>query len=451
MSIASELTTLAASKAAIKAAIEAKSPATMPTDALSQWPTSIASIQSGGGALNVDTAEGVTFFDYDGTILYHWTAAETATKTALPDLPSHSGLTCQEWNWDLADIKTDVAAGAFVHVGATYTTDDGKTRLYITIPDSDEVKTVKISFSQTVSNGVTINWGDGSAEESMEGTGNKNPSHTYSAAEFPANFVITLDVTDGTMDLAKGSPANVMSVPFSEPGETTPLVKLKSDVLRAVEIGSNVPCIAQHAFMWCTALRHVTIPNTVTTSSGEGRIFKKAICPAVVFPKGMNVYSTAFSYSYGLRLVSYPKNAAIGNGSSFNYATCPEVLSIPGVSALPSSMFEYATGLAHVSFGEGMTSIRAYAFRSCSSLVSIHLPSTLTSIGSTAFINCVSLHDIDIPDSVTSIGSSAFNGCCSLQSVKIPITASVNSDGIFGMCYSLISANLPEGHTTIGN
>lgn len=49
MSIASELTTLAANKAAIKSAIEAKSPVTAPTDALSQWPTAIASIPTGGG------------------------------------------------------------------------------------------------------------------------------------------------------------------------------------------------------------------------------------------------------------------------------------------------------------------------------------------------------------------------------------------------------------------
>lgn len=48
MSIASEIATLAANKAAIKAAIEAKNPSTMPTDALSQWPTSIASIGGGG-------------------------------------------------------------------------------------------------------------------------------------------------------------------------------------------------------------------------------------------------------------------------------------------------------------------------------------------------------------------------------------------------------------------
>ncbi|MBR2839305.1 MAG: hypothetical protein IKE55_11005 [Kiritimatiellae bacterium] len=49
MSIASELATLAANKAAIKAAIAAKNPATAPTDSLAQWPEAIASIPSGGG------------------------------------------------------------------------------------------------------------------------------------------------------------------------------------------------------------------------------------------------------------------------------------------------------------------------------------------------------------------------------------------------------------------
>ena len=48
MSIASELSTLAANKAAIKAAIEAQNPSIPPTDSLAQWPTSIASI--GGSA-----------------------------------------------------------------------------------------------------------------------------------------------------------------------------------------------------------------------------------------------------------------------------------------------------------------------------------------------------------------------------------------------------------------
>lgn len=76
MSIASQLTTLAANKVAIKAAIEAKSPATAPTDALAQWPTAIASIPSGGGLtgytlrlINNGDQSGSDFADQVGKVL----------------------------------------------------------------------------------------------------------------------------------------------------------------------------------------------------------------------------------------------------------------------------------------------------------------------------------------------------------------------------------------------
>lgn len=47
--IADKLELAADNKTAIKAAIEAKSPSVMPTDVMSQWPESIASIEGGGG------------------------------------------------------------------------------------------------------------------------------------------------------------------------------------------------------------------------------------------------------------------------------------------------------------------------------------------------------------------------------------------------------------------
>lgn len=49
MSIATELTNLAVNRDAIKAAIEAKNPSVAPTSALSSFPSSIASIPTGGG------------------------------------------------------------------------------------------------------------------------------------------------------------------------------------------------------------------------------------------------------------------------------------------------------------------------------------------------------------------------------------------------------------------
>ena len=62
--------------------------------------------------------------------------------------------------------------------------------------------TVPLYFSQTVSNGVTIDWGDGTATRTLSGTGNKNTSHTY--AEI-GNYVISLEVTNGTLGLGYNS------------------------------------------------------------------------------------------------------------------------------------------------------------------------------------------------------------------------------------------------------
>lgn len=132
MSIASEIQTLVANKIAIKNAILAKSPATPPGDNLSDWPTSIGSIPSGGGD---GGDKPVKFRDCDGTVLHSYTANEVASMTELPALPTRSGLTCQGWNWTLPQIKDYVAAYGKCEVGATYTTDDGKTRIKLTIQD----------------------------------------------------------------------------------------------------------------------------------------------------------------------------------------------------------------------------------------------------------------------------------------------------------------------------
>ena len=159
MSIASEVQALVANKIAIKNAILAKSPATPPGDNLSDWPTSIGSIPSGGG----DSDKPVKFRDCDGTVLHSYTANEVASMTALPALPTRAGLTCQGWNWTLQQIKDHVATYGKCEIGATYTTDDGKTRIKLTIQDP-KYTTIPIVFQQTVANGVKVNWGDGSAD-----------------------------------------------------------------------------------------------------------------------------------------------------------------------------------------------------------------------------------------------------------------------------------------------
>lgn len=159
MSIASEIQTLSSNKASIKAAILAKSPSTPPGDNMSNWAASIASIPSGGSS--PAKMNDVVFRDYDGTILHSYTKQEALALTQLPSLPTRTGLTCQGWNWTLQQMKDYVTSYDKCEIGAMYTTDDGKTRIKITIYDS-KYSNIPIVFVQTITNGVEVDWGDGS-------------------------------------------------------------------------------------------------------------------------------------------------------------------------------------------------------------------------------------------------------------------------------------------------
>lgn len=73
----------------------------------------------------------------------------------------HEGLTAQGWNWTLAEAKRYAAAYGSCEIGQNYITDDGKTRAYIDIAETEKLG-VTVCFIQSAANGVSVDWGDGS-------------------------------------------------------------------------------------------------------------------------------------------------------------------------------------------------------------------------------------------------------------------------------------------------
>ena len=71
---------------------------------------------SGGSPTPVNMDDPVRFFDYDGTLLYSYSASDFQALTAMPANPSHSGLTAQGWNWTLADAKEFVGKYGLLHI-----------------------------------------------------------------------------------------------------------------------------------------------------------------------------------------------------------------------------------------------------------------------------------------------------------------------------------------------
>ena len=148
----------------------------------SEVSAAIDSIQASGGGIE---HKDVNFYDYDGTLLHSYTVEEAANLTGLPNLPSHEGLICQGWNYDLDTIKN---YGRSVDIGAMYITDDGKTRLYIDIySEARKDITIYYGFTGDTTVGVTINWGDGTTE-TVTDVGNITKIHTY---ESIGDYIIT--------------------------------------------------------------------------------------------------------------------------------------------------------------------------------------------------------------------------------------------------------------------
>ena len=277
-----------------------------------------ACLNGGSGGVVAPSAKwnDVTFIDYDGSVLYSYGLEEAKALTELPKLPNHDGLVCQGWNWTLEAIK---ALNRPVTVGAMYITDDGATKLHIRIATVGRM-TVPLYIGQTVDNGVSIDWGDGSAAETLAGTGNVNTSHTYAE---PGDYIISLMPEDGcTLSFGANSKSYCVMGTIGNNGY------VYCNMLQDVSIGKNVKSIGNYAFQYCHSIASITIPDGVTS-----------------------IGSNAFSSCYSLASATIPDGVtSIGNNA---FSTCYSLASVTipdGVTSIGSNAFSFCYGMRYYDF-----------------------------------------------------------------------------------------------------
>ena len=320
--------------------------------------------RGGGGGSSSASPKDVNFYDYDGTIVASYSLSEVQSLTSLSDGPTHDGLTFQGWNYTLDKVKAFTRP---MNVGAMYITDDGKTRLHIRIAEEGRMN-VPLYISQTVANGVTIDWGDGSATETLAGTGNVNTTHTYVNI---GDYVITLDPVDGC-ELGFGDGTDFYGVM----GSTDFNNVVYCNFLQYVEIGNGVTSIGTHAFAMCCSLASITIPDGVTS-----------------------IGSYVFSNCVSLASITIPDS----------------------VNSIDQGAFFACASLASITIPDSVTSISSSVSGQCLSLASITIPDSVEGLGDDAFTSCVSLASITIPDSVVFFGS-AFSSCCGMAEYHLKPT-----------------------------
>ena len=386
----------------------------------------------------------VNFIDYDGTLLYSYTASEFASLSELPENPSHTGLTAEGWNWSLADAKTYVTAHGKLWIGQTYKTTDEKTHLYIKLEDPDYLAPyVAIAVNGT----CTVDWGDGSATGTMTGTSlttTKYLGHAYSST---GSYVITLAATSGSYQFyGSSSYANVLRPVGAANNRARD--RFYCNCLTKIEIGKNavignyafqpasfetitipksITAINTYAFNTCTNLKAVVIPNTVT-ELGSYAFANCNLLHRISMAKGLTTIGTyCFQNDFSLRSITFPDSVtSVGSNCM---VTCRQL------NTLISS--------------NGLTSVPASYASNCYSLKYATLPSNATDLGGSALAGTYSLNEFTIPANVTSIGNSAFQNVYGLQKCHIlPTTPPTLGTTVFSGLQSVAVLYVPQGKLT---
>ena len=160
----------------------------------------------------------------------------------------------------------------------------------------------------------------------------------------------------------------------------------------------DVTSIGWYAFINCSDLTSVTIPNSVT-SIGQYAFYGCSGLTSIKVEAGNTVYDSRDNC-----------NAIIKTETNELFSGCKNTVIPNSVKSIGWNAFYGCSGLTSITIPNSVTSIGDDAFEGCSGLTSITIPNSVTSIGSRAFEGCNGLTSITIPNSVTSIGYDAFRG-----------------------------------------
>ena len=231
-----------------------------------------------------------------------------------------------------------------------------------------------------------------------------------------------------------------------------------------IAIPDGITKLTKYMFAGCSKLKSIQLPTKLDTI--EDGVFRN--CTSLL---SMTIPKTVTTLKYGgdwspfegcsnLESLSVENGNPVydsrGNCNAIIRTSTNELISGCKNTTIPASV----TSLAKESFsGSGITSIsipatvknlEASVFSNCASLTSVTFPDNIQSVPATCFYNCKALTEVVLSENTTSIGGSAFAHCTALTKFVVPKKVRVIEDGTFHNCQRLEQIEVPDGLERIG-
>lgn len=369
----------------------------------------------------------VNFYDYLGNIVYSYTAQEFQALTELPAGPTHSNMTFQEWNWQLSEAKTYVTNHGVLDIGETCVTSDGKTRIYIDLPEGS--LTPELYFA--VNGSVTVDWGDNSTQEVVTGTSTSTRIGTPHTYPTHGKYVITLQSSNDVYFSGNGTASSGLLLDANY----SPSNRARGgfvNTIEKVELGANI-MLQSYAF-YGASIKSINLPSgimTVVPLSG----FNNSDLEFITIPRNFtSIGNAAFKDSLLKKIVISNTVTKISGDSTFENTFLKNLIIPDSVTQLGQNLCYNCKELESVVLSNNITTFnKSNMFYYNFKLKQLKLPNSLQSITINAISECI-IKTIEIPSGVTSLAVNAFYRCRGLSKIKFlgNFTGTING---FTDCY----------------